>query len=512
QTSAGGRVAPSGGDSFQAPRASHNQGLGTGAARSAAPTANLNAASGAGGLRDNPVHGAHISEVDEAQTDGMSLGGDGRLYDPSTPLSQVPAFQPNNAAPTATRNPSIQTNGIMTNATVHANALQDLANATGRSVVGVRNATNGIVSDLVESTTEKFGRESRPSQALTEVINNQLTAGHRPDLHAHSQGAIINSSALQQVQQGLQAAGRTPDQVRQDLSAISLSTYGGAAQTFVDGPAYTHNINRLDPVSRTVGLNNGPSPLNGLTTAPGLNADVNRYTDVYRNPHGFDNYVSSVYGPHAAPNPPGLDPKASTRPGLSLDGEYTTGGMIGGGGFTTGGMIGGQGLNLGSYGQPLDVGAPAAPNFGAPATPDIGSNLGIGSNIGTFGDFGAIGSPIGGISPSTGDLSIGSGSNIGAFGDFGAIGSPIGGSSVASDIGGIGGSSIGGTSGSSIGGGIGTDSGSSIGGGIGGDSGSSAGGSVGGDSGSSAGGSVGGDAGGSAGASSDGGSSGSSAP
>ncbi|HLL53332.1 MAG TPA: hypothetical protein VK447_07295, partial [Myxococcaceae bacterium] len=198
--------------------------------------------------------GQRIQDVPESATDGLVLGGDGRLYSPETPIDQVPAFMPNNGAPTTSDDPIVHTNGILTDAFDHATALQDLANATGRPVLGLRNATHGAAMDLGECTTEKAGIASTPSESLARIISQRLQAGESVDLSAHSQGAIISSSALAQVTNDLRAQGMSSGEIEQALSNVSLTTFGGASQSYPNGPNYEHNLNRADYVSSPFGL------------------------------------------------------------------------------------------------------------------------------------------------------------------------------------------------------------------------------------------------------------------
>jgi hypothetical protein len=263
--------------------------------------------------------GQRIQDVPESATDGLILGGDGRLYSPQTPIDQVPAFMPNNGAPVTSDDPIIHTNGILTDAFDHATALQDLANATGRPVIGLRNATHGAAMDLGECTTEKAGIASTPSESLARIISQRLQAGESVDLSAHSQGAIISSSALGQVANDLKAQGMSSSEIQQALSNVSLTTFGGASQTYPDGPDYEHNLNRADYVSTPFGLGavSGPQGLlplmpggSLLTTDPGAGAEVNRYTDLSEvNTHNFPQYVENRYGPHVAPSTPAATPE-----------------------------------------------------------------------------------------------------------------------------------------------------------------------------------------------------------
>ena len=84
---------------------------------------------------------------------------------------------------------------------------------TGREVVGIRNATEGLFEDTVESAQAKLADvESAPVQTLADAINADLEAGRPVHILAHSQGAIVTAQALEEVNQRLLDQGLTPDQ------------------------------------------------------------------------------------------------------------------------------------------------------------------------------------------------------------------------------------------------------------------------------------------------------------
>lgn len=236
------------------------------------------------------AHGKHFSEVPEAATDGMLMGGDGRLYDPSTPLDQVPAFEPGKFGGVAGKLPDgVMTTGVLNDAASQFASLQAYANASGKSVVGMRNASGGFFSDIAEAVKETLGFDSKPTEALTEVIGNQVKAGNPLGAIGHSQGALQNAEAIENVRDGLIASGMTPQQAERALSELSVQTMGGAALNHVDGPQYEHHKHALDPVAALFGVGN---PLAHL----GKNATVTTHTIRAPNPHALETHLDAIYG------------------------------------------------------------------------------------------------------------------------------------------------------------------------------------------------------------------------
>ena len=78
--------------------------------------------------------------------------------------------------------------------------------------------------------------------------------GSEIHLVGHSHGAIIISCALDVIADGLAAQGLSRDEAKAVLGRVTVETYGGAAQRFVDGPRYTHVVNKLDGVPMLTGV------------------------------------------------------------------------------------------------------------------------------------------------------------------------------------------------------------------------------------------------------------------
>lgn len=233
----------------------------------------------------------------DAATDGKFLGANGKLYPPSTPLSDIPGVTPkNNPNPTET---ILYVNGINTNKDGQANSLQSIADTTGAKVIGIRNATNGMVADLAQCVQDKLDKGTNPAvDTMADTLYKELKAGHSVHVMAHSQGGLITSRALDHVYNRLRVEdGMSKDDAQKLMGKLQVETFGAAATHYPDGPQYVHYVNKSDLVPDAFGL--GPTKWNPLTDG-GKGSVVHRFNDPHLNPiasHGFE----SVYLQHRVP-------------------------------------------------------------------------------------------------------------------------------------------------------------------------------------------------------------------
>jgi hypothetical protein len=227
-------------------------------------------------VTDLPVGGP------DKQYDGMLVGAGGHVYRTGTPLSEVPAVQPD-ASSRVPRNTEtiIYTNGILTDLKGQQASLQAIANVTGSNVIGVHNSTEGAIKDLLQCVNDKsnniFARNPAVD-SLSDTIHDQLRQGKEVHLMGHSQGGLITSRALSDLKARLTSEdGMTTEQAETLMSRIKVETFGAAAASYPDGPQYTHNINRCDLVPSMVGL--GVLADVHLLVHPGRGAKVNYFTD-----------------------------------------------------------------------------------------------------------------------------------------------------------------------------------------------------------------------------------------
>ena len=215
--------------------------------------------------------------------DGLFVGAGGRTYPPSTPLSQVPAVMPGDGRTTGET--IVYVNGISTTKDGQYRSLQQIADRTGARVVGIHNATQGGIVDVIQSAGDTLDIGRNPAvDTLADTVYAEITSGRAIHLMAHSQGALITSRALTDVYQRLRVEDRLSRREAERLLArVEVETFGGAAGSYPDGPRYVHYVNRRDPVAALFGLGPLATPL----VHPGRGAVVRRFSEG-DNAHGFE--------------------------------------------------------------------------------------------------------------------------------------------------------------------------------------------------------------------------------
>lgn len=210
--------------------------------------------------------------------DGHFLGADGKFYAPETPLENIPPILPDNGKEASEL--IIEINGIMTPGALHQRTLQALAN-TGARVIGVHNATSGMLSDLAQTVMDKLDWGKNPAvDTVNKVLWDALEKGQSVRFAGHSQGAVIIARALVDAKNRmLLEKGMTPDEVTQALRKVTVETFGGAATSFLDGPQYRHMVNRWDLIPWVSGV--GGSDLHPFSR-PGKGATVRVFSDVQK--------------------------------------------------------------------------------------------------------------------------------------------------------------------------------------------------------------------------------------
>jgi hypothetical protein len=223
---------------------------------------------------------------DDKPFDGHMVDVNGKTYPPGTPLSEI---EPKGAGPVV-----IEVNGIGNHVGQQKNGMNDVARATGAKVVGIHNATEGLVKDVWQSALDKLNKGSNPAaDSLANTVYGELQAGRPVHLMAHSQGGLVTARALEQVKQRLMVEdGLTKDQAEQKLSNIKVETFGGASWSYTDGPQYVHYVNMADPVPAALGA--GP----GINTGKG--AVVHRFWDNHER-FGDNHSLDKTYLAHRVP-------------------------------------------------------------------------------------------------------------------------------------------------------------------------------------------------------------------
>ena len=124
----------------------------------------------------NKLFGGIFGGNGDKKFDGALVGAKGATFPPGTPLSQIPGVTPkNNPNPSETL---IYVNGINNNKDVQFASMQQLADKTGANVVGVHNATEGMVADLAQCVTDKLDKGKNPAvDTMADTVYSELKGG-----------------------------------------------------------------------------------------------------------------------------------------------------------------------------------------------------------------------------------------------------------------------------------------------------------------------------------------------
>lgn len=205
---------------------------------------------------------------DDKPFDGHHVYPDGTTRPPNSPLER------NGDAPVV-----LHVNGITNDVADQTGALAAVEAATGgeAQVIGIHNATEGMLRDLGQAALDTAGKGHNPAvDSLADTIVSELEAGRPVHIMAHSQGGLITSRALDQVRQQLMMeGGMTQEQAEAAMGDIRVESFGSAAPSWPDGPQYVHYVNRLDPVPGALGL--GPG-IPGVGN-PGRDAVVHHFNE-----------------------------------------------------------------------------------------------------------------------------------------------------------------------------------------------------------------------------------------
>jgi hypothetical protein len=214
----------------------------------------------------------------DRMADGQFVGAQGQTFPPGTPLGQMPGITPkNNPNPSET---ILYVNGIMTPVEGQLKEMQSIAETSGAKVIGLHNATQGLVTDLAQCVTDKLDKGSNPAvDTLADTVYSELKAGRDVHLMGYSQGGLITARALSHVEQRMRLEdGMSKGDVEKALSHLKVETFGAASTKYVDGPQYVHYVNNADAVPTLTGLGGSVDPLAFLKDA-GKGAVVHRFTD-----------------------------------------------------------------------------------------------------------------------------------------------------------------------------------------------------------------------------------------
>ena len=130
--------------------------------------------------------------------------------------------------------------------------------AEGHRLVGIHNATAGVIRDLGQCVADKFNLgENGAVTTVKSLLLSSLASGQQLTFFAHSQGALICSRAVEEVTDELRQKGWDDARILTNLENVEVHTAGGASYTYADGPKYFHKVNLLDPVAMLAGIGSG---------------------------------------------------------------------------------------------------------------------------------------------------------------------------------------------------------------------------------------------------------------
>jgi hypothetical protein len=215
----------------------------------------------------------------EYRYDGGLIDGQGNVYPPGTSREGLAPTTPHDGPPAGET--LYYVNGIQTTAEQQATSMQNIADTTGANVFGIHNTTWGFTRDLAQSGIDKLpgGDHLNPATtALADTIMQDLEAGNPVHVVAHSQGALITSGALGQVQDRLTEA-HGAERAAEMMSTIQVETFGGAAASYPYGPQYVHYVNEDDLVPMQTGLGSIEDPAERQEAAGGDRAAIHFIRD-----------------------------------------------------------------------------------------------------------------------------------------------------------------------------------------------------------------------------------------
>ena len=209
-------------------------------------------------------------------------------------MSNSPCCQAKRAAGGQPRD-IIYVNGILTDAQAHCRTLKDIANQTCARVTGIYNATEGGLKDAMQTGQDRrlikaaSSGKAIPSadgrnpavDTLSRAVARETLAGRPPEVWAHSQGGAVTSLGLMEAKNTLGAITGNPD----PLKGMKVKSFGSAAPTWADGPAYEHYVHMNDPVPTMFGLGHSPA---GDAAAAGKGAQVIRFGGDVKGTGPFD--------------------------------------------------------------------------------------------------------------------------------------------------------------------------------------------------------------------------------
>lgn len=135
------------------------------------------------------------SAIPDRMNDGVLLGAKGAQFAPGTPLGEVPGMMPSQGP--GNQKTILYVNGIMTPTDYQVREMHAIADRSGAPVVGLHNATQGRVSDLLQCVADKMDKGCNPAvDSLANTLYTELKEGRDVHLMGYSQGGLVTARAL----------------------------------------------------------------------------------------------------------------------------------------------------------------------------------------------------------------------------------------------------------------------------------------------------------------------------
>ena len=174
----------------------------------------------------------------------------------------------------------VYVNGVNTTPEGHCKTLKMLRDMTCGRVIGVMNSSEGLLTDAVRTADARdmikneIGGDGVPRSytgftpavnTMQDVLMVQAVSGEQTEIFAHSEGAAATSLAAIRAKTNLASMGESDA-----VGNLSITSMGGAAPAWPDGPNYKHFLHEQDVIPNTLGLGDAAK-------RPGAGAEVIRF-------------------------------------------------------------------------------------------------------------------------------------------------------------------------------------------------------------------------------------------
>lgn len=201
-----------------------------------------------------------LNKPEPGSHDGEKVGGDCLGKERSQTAGKIPKGCQEPPPPRVPKKKITYVNGIRTSVDPNVKGIsnicalmQDVANTACAEVMGVYNATSGMLGDLSECVDNIRGGSKTPAAAtLKPEILEKLRNDEPMELWVHSQGGLITQEALAAAKRELIATPLSDEEVNRRLARITIRSFGTAEKGWPKGPRYIHVRNTVDPVPHVI--------------------------------------------------------------------------------------------------------------------------------------------------------------------------------------------------------------------------------------------------------------------